>query len=208
MAFQKTMAMNSPVDSGAAAPGGFGSSPGSAPGAGGFTPPATGAAPASGFGAPPPGASPAPGFAGPTAQATPPPKKKKTGLFIGLGCVALLLFGCIGTGGYLYWRAQQAVEDVQDAFDEAVEDANAANEAVEEAGNAAGGAAAAGGGDLCARAADCCEAYVEAMGTGSADQMCAGMRTAGVPESSCQTSIDGYRTGLQAMNKTVPSACQ
>jgi hypothetical protein len=69
-------------------------------------------------------------------------------------------------------------------------------------------APAAGGGGVCGRAAECCSAYLTEMGAaGTVDcSMYNGM--AGVAEVGCQSAIDGWRSGLQAMGRTVPAACQ
>jgi hypothetical protein len=75
---------------------------------------------------------------------------------------------------------------------------------------------AAGGGGVCDRAQRCCEGYVSemtAMGTPgiSAEQACAGIagaRAAGAAgEASCTTMINGWRQGLEAAQRTVPSDC-
>ncbi len=76
---------------------------------------------------------------------------------------------------------------------------------------AAGGG---GGGSPCARARDCCNAYVDAMATPgvTAEQTCAGIaaaESAGGPgvDTSCTTMITGWRTSLSAMGRDVPAAC-
>jgi len=86
---------------------------------------------------------------------------------------------------------------------------------------AAAAPAAAGGGGVCARAADCCTGYIEAMtalspamaGSLNAETTCAGVRQAGAAgaaaEPGCQAAIDGWRQGLAAMpGASVPAACQ
>ena len=223
MAFQKTMAMSSPVDG--TPPPGFGSAPGSAPGAsapGGFGPPggappaaggfgapggsppagggfgAPGGAPpaAGGFGAPPAQPAAQQGFGAPPAQAMAPEKKKSKVIYIVLGCLALSLFACLGTGGYLWWAANNAVDELQDDLQDTLDEA---------AENAANGAA---NGSVCTRAQECCTAYVNEVGGMTADQACAGINTPGVLDTVCQTSIDGWRQGLEAMGGTVPASCQ
>ena len=87
-------------------------------------------------------------------------------------------------------------------------------------------APAAGGGGVCGRATDCCNAYVDAIQNaqgnvaaqamaGSIEQVrqqcgtyasLGGMGAAAEP--GWQSAIDGYRTGLGAMNVAVPAACQ
>lgn len=72
-----------------------------------------------------------------------------------------------------------------------------------------------GGGGVCGKAADCCAAYIEAMGGAAAgmnpDQVCAGVRQAGASgaagEPGCTAAINGWKQGLQAMNKPIPAAC-
>jgi hypothetical protein len=75
-------------------------------------------------------------------------------------------------------------------------------------------AAGGGGGSVCGRARDCCNAYVDAMGSPAitADQACAGIaaaETAGGPtaDSSCTTMISSWRSSLSAMGRDVPAAC-
>jgi hypothetical protein len=77
---------------------------------------------------------------------------------------------------------------------------------------AAGGGG--GGGSPCSRARDCCNAYVDAMGSPAitAEQACAGIaaaESAGGPgaDTSCTTMISGWRTSLSAMGRDVPAAC-
>jgi hypothetical protein len=86
-------------------------------------------------------------------------------------------------------------------------------------------APAAGGGGVCGRATDCCNAYVDAIQNaqgnvaaqamaGSIDQVrqqCGTYASLGAmagAEPGCQSAIDGYRTGLGAIGVTVPAACQ
>lgn len=78
---------------------------------------------------------------------------------------------------------------------------------------------AAAGGSVCDRAQRCCEAYVTemnaAMPTGnlSAATSCAGVAAARATpgagaDAACQATIDGFRTGLTGMQRTVPADCQ
>ncbi len=78
--------------------------------------------------------------------------------------------------------------------------------------------AAGGGGSVCERAQTCCEAYVQEMnamnpaGGMTAEQTCAGIAAArqmGGPtaDTTCQSTIDGFRTGLTAAQRTVPASC-
>jgi hypothetical protein len=101
-----------------------------------------------------------------------------------------------------------------------------ADPAVATAPVAAPAAPAAGGGGVCGRATDCCNAYVDAIQgaqgniaaqamAGSIEQVrqqCgtyASLGSMGVSaEPGCQSAIDGYRTGLGAIGVTVPAACQ
>ena len=71
-----------------------------------------------------------------------------------------------------------------------------------------------GGGTVCERAASCCEAYVGALAANtpglSVETTCASVRSiAGTPgsDASCQSMIDGWRTGLTTANLDVPGAC-
>jgi hypothetical protein len=132
--------------------------------------------------------------------AGPPPKKSKVGLFIGIGCGALLLLSCCITGGWWFmFRASEVEESVEDS-----------TVTTEETGGGGGG-----GGDehVCTRAGRCCEDYVNEMGAAfeSARAACANYSNlASTPgaESSCQQTIDTYRSGLQAAGKNVPASCQ
>lgn len=70
-----------------------------------------------------------------------------------------------------------------------------------------------GGGSPCARARDCCNAYVTAMGAGvTTDQACAGIAGAeaagAAGEASCTSMISGWRQSLTAMSRDVPASCQ
>lgn len=76
---------------------------------------------------------------------------------------------------------------------------------------AAGGG---GGGSVCSRARDCCNAYVDAMGGAAiAGSACTGIdaaEQAGGPaaDTSCNQMISSWRQSLTAMNRAVPAACQ
>ncbi|MBX3275992.1 MAG: hypothetical protein KF729_37415, partial [Sandaracinaceae bacterium] len=187
-------APNTPAPPGGPPPGGFGAPP-----------------PGGGFGAPPPPAQPQAGFGAPPAAAMAPPKKKsKTGLYIGLGCVALLLFGCIGTGIYLWWAANRAVDAVNETLEQAGQDLErAGREAAENAAAAESAAAGGGGGGgACSRIAGCCRGYIDAMGgTVPASTCDAYNNVVGMQDSLCEQTIAGYRSGLSAMNKTIPADC-
>jgi hypothetical protein len=72
-----------------------------------------------------------------------------------------------------------------------------------------------GGGGVCGRAADCCAAYIEAMGGAAAgmnpDQVCMGVRQAGQAgpqgEPACTAAVNAWKQSLTQMNKPVPAAC-
>lgn len=76
-------------------------------------------------------------------------------------------------------------------------------------------AAGGGGGGVCGRAADCCAAYIEAMGGAAAgmnpDQVCMGVRQAGqsgpAGEPACTAAVNAWKQSLTQMNKPVPAAC-
>lgn len=106
-----------------------------------------------------------------------------------------------------------------EATEEAAEDsAEEAAEEQDEAEPAAEAEAAAEGGSVCDRAQRCCEAYVEVMsrhapGTVSAETACAGIaavrNTPGaVADSTCETRIESFRTGLTAAQLDVPADCE
>lgn len=83
----------------------------------------------------------------------------------------------------------------------------------EEAESTSGGTTAepaggGGGGGSCSRIADCCRAYVSAMGASVPASTCdAYNNVAGMQDSVCDQSMAGYRSGLTAMQKEVPAAC-
>lgn len=68
------------------------------------------------------------------------------------------------------------------------------------------GAAAAGG--VCMRAARCCRAYMETMGTPANASICSNYENMPIAgESGCQSAITGWRTGLNALRRAVPADC-
>jgi hypothetical protein len=86
----------------------------------------------------------------------------------------------------------------------------------EEAESSSGGTAAepaaggggGGGGGSCSRIAECCRAYIDAMGGSVPASTCdAYNNVANLQDSVCDQTIAGYRSGLTAMQKTVPAAC-
>ena len=93
------------------------------------------------------------------------------------------------------------------------EQAEAADEAVADATEASGGGAA--GGSICDRAQRCCEAYVNEMNAMSPGMVntattCAGIaaaRDTPFADTTCQSTIDGFRSGLTGAQRTVPADC-
>ena len=69
--------------------------------------------------------------------------------------------------------------------------------------------APAAGGGACSRVAGCCRAYIDAMGGTVPTSTCdAYSNVAAMPDTACESAISGYRSGLTAMNKAVPTECQ
>jgi hypothetical protein len=71
---------------------------------------------------------------------------------------------------------------------------------------------AAGGGGVCDKAADCCQAYINALpgGGAAAASTCdtiASVRGTPAADASCQQMIDTWKQSLQGMSIDVPSAC-
>jgi hypothetical protein len=62
------------------------------------------------------------------------------------------------------------------------------------------------GGPTCARAAECCQAYVTQLGAGAAGTDCSVYNNS--VEFACQAGIDTYRQSLQGMGQAVPPSCQ
>lgn len=136
------------------------------------------------------------------------------GKIIGIGCLVLFLLSCIGGGVYWYLVVRSAVDTV--------------NNAVTDVNNALADAAivvpppttpgttpttpTAGGSANCDRARRCCAAYVEAMGQQAMQATICGAvdQAAGSPmaDTVCLSQISGWRSGLTAMQKTVPADCQ
>lgn len=70
-----------------------------------------------------------------------------------------------------------------------------------------------GGGSPCARARECCDAYVELVGGGVAGQACAGIDAAeqaggAAADMSCNQMISSWRTAFTSMSRDVPASCQ
>jgi hypothetical protein len=165
--------------------GGYGSGPGGGP-PGGYGPPGRpgGYGPPGGYGHPgaphghpaqhgyPPNA-PAHGYPQPAAAK----KKSNALLFVGLGCLVLLLGGiAVGVIFFLQWKSK---------YDEITAGVGAI-------GSATPGAA---GGAVCSKAANCCRAIMQKTPGAGADasKTCDAFMNSGVPEASCQQALDGYR---------------
>ena len=112
-----------------------------------------------------------------------------------------------------------ATEPAAEEGTEAAEPAAAEPAAEPAAAEPAAAEPAAAGGSVCDRAQRCCEAYVTemnaAMPTGNltAATSCAGVAAARATpgagaDAACQATIDGFRTGLTGMQRTVPADCQ
>ncbi|MFN7699146.1 MAG: hypothetical protein ACK5U8_14695, partial [Deltaproteobacteria bacterium] len=179
----------------------------------GFGAPAQGG----GFGAPAQG-----GFSAPasTGGGGDPGGGRPWGKYIGIGCGVMFLLSCLAWGG-CYACNSCAASAVNQAAQQAQQ------EALEQAATGTTPAAApAGGGGVCGRAAECCTAYVDtivaaqnnpmaqamAASLDQVRQTCASYTQAAAAgaaaEPGCQSAIDGYRTGLSAVQLTVPTACQ
>lgn len=138
--------------------GGFGPPPGAPPPGGGFGPPPGAPPPGGGFG-PPPGGQPPGGFGAPMA---PPPKKSNTMMFVGIGCLALLLLTCVcGAGGYWY-VSMKAEEGMQALRDYQPPPGTYGTVPTTDPGGS--GAVVAPGGDTCAKVDRCCPAFYVARG--------------------------------------------
>jgi hypothetical protein len=131
--------------------GGYGPPPGGYPGAPGYGPPGPGGAgvPPGGYGAPP------------------PKKKSNTLLFVGIGCLALLVIGTVlgGVGWYFFSR------------------------------RAAGGMLATGGpvgGEACVKAIACCKSVVT-KSSGDATALAACENLVNVPTVACTQALDSYK---------------
>ncbi|MBX3269551.1 MAG: hypothetical protein KF729_04790 [Sandaracinaceae bacterium] len=73
---------------------------------------------------------------------------------------------------------------------------------------AGGGGGGGGGGGSCSRIAECCRAYIEAMGGSVPANTCdAYNNISHLTDDVCDQTMAGYRTGLSAMQKAVPAAC-
>jgi hypothetical protein len=89
--------------------GGFGAPPAAA--SGGFGAPAGGAPAGGGFGDTPAGPPPSGGFGdGPVAAESDKPKSKMP-LILG-GCCLLILLGSCAAGGFVWWKTNQAIDEV------------------------------------------------------------------------------------------------
>ena len=100
--------------------------------------------------------------------------------YVGIGCGVLVLLSCLA------WAGCYACSMM-----------------------AAGGAVAAGGGmggATCERAVQCCQAYMSTV-PGAAGTVDCNIYANSI-EIGCQSAIDGYRAGIQALGQPVPAACQ
>ena len=141
-----------------------------------------------GMGAPPPGAP----------MATPPASGggSSVGKWIGIGCGVLFLLSCLAWGG-CYACSMMAASTIPPV----PVTAPGVGGPVPTVG---GG----GGGSTCARAVECCNAYAATPLGASVASSCPSYNTAGMPDSACQSAIDGFRTGFTATGQAVPAACQ
>lgn len=110
----------------------------------------------------------------------------KTMRYVGIGCGVLLLISCLCSAGSFACRMMA--------------------EGAATAAGAAGSGGLATGGGTCARAVDCCSAYMATV-PGAAGSVDCNMYANSI-EIGCQSAIDGYRSGLTAMGQAVPTACQ
>ena len=152
-------------------PGGYppGGYPPGPPGPPGYAPP----------GAPPGGYAPPPHGAPPGGYGAPPPKKKdKTLLYVGLGCLALLVLGSLaaGVGWYVFTRST-AVRAI------------------------ATGATA--GGAECVKAIACCKAVV-AKSSGDATALAACENLVNVPAAACAQALDTYKKSAAMLGVSCP----
>jgi hypothetical protein len=115
----------------------------------------------------------------PGGYGAPPPKKKdKTLLYVGLGCLALLVLGSVaaGVGWYVFSRSS--------------------------AGRAIA-TGVTGGGAECAKAIACCKAVVAKSG-GDATALAACDNLVNVPAAACAQALAGYKTSAAALGVTCP----
>lgn len=153
--------------------GGFGPPPGGQP-PGGFGPPPGGG----GYG-PPPGGQQQGGYGPPMGGE--PPKKSKTGMYVGIGCAVLLFLGCLCGGGvymFVIRPAQQAAE----AFNTGLQNyqPTPGTFGTVPSTDSTGSGAAPSGSDTCAKVDRCCPAFYVARGlpAESASTTCAQMASA------------------------------
>lgn len=127
-----------------------------------------------------------------------PAKSGGSGKYIAIGCGVLLLLCCVTTVVY---------QVVCGGFAAMVA---ATNPGAVPSAPAPAPAAGGGGGGVCARATECCQAYIAAMPAAAGGTNCTlyGTLAGGPGESGCQSAIDGFRSGLTALGQAVPAACQ
>lgn len=158
----------------------------------GAPPPGGMGPPGGGMGAPPPGAP----------MAAPPSGGGGSSVakYIGIGCGVLILLSCLAWGG-CYACSMIAANSIPQT---PVVDPGVGGGGVAPAPVIGGG----GGGSTCARAVECCNAYAATPLGASVASSCPTYNTAGMPDSACQSAIDGFRTGFTATGQAVPAACQ
>lgn len=94
------------------------------------------------------------------------------------------------------WMQDVEVEDNTPSVEVAADDSTGSGEAT------------GGGGGACSRVQACCRAYVQAMGATVPANTCdAYSNVANMPDSLCESTISGYRSGLAAMQKAIPADC-
>jgi len=149
--------------------GGYGPPPGGyPPGPPGYGPP----------GAQPGGYAPQPQGIPPGGYGAPPPKKSNTLLYVGLGCLALLVLGSVaaGVGWYLFSRSS--------------------------AGRAIAAGSSAGGAE-CVKAIACCKAVV-AKSSGDATALAGCENLVNVPAAACAQALDTYKKSAALLGVSCP----
>ncbi len=126
----------------------------------------------------------------------------KRSLMLILLCSAALSLSLVACGGEEEAEAETASSTEEEGDDTAeAEEEEAEEPAAEEGGG--------GGGGPCSRISACCRAYVNAMGATVPASTCdAYNNVAALQDSVCEQTIAGYRTGLSAMQKAIPSECE
>ena len=136
-------------------------------------------------------------------------KLKHVAMILGVISMFLFMGGCGDD-------ESAADETTGETADNPPADEGSGDEGAAETGGdeAAGGEEAAGGGSICSRARECCNAYVGALPTGggiTAETACAGVaqvENTPMADTACQNLINGWRQSLEALpNVEVPAAC-